>query len=710
MLPLLIVLSVALLPQKIHRDTYTRKDSHKHTSVAVESKVNLLMIISDQHRWDALGQAGNQIIQTPNLDSLAREGVRFTNAYSICPVCCPSRTSMLAGRTPEQTQVRGNRGIATAPRAVTYDSVLLTNGWRGEYKGKYHSPYNYTRDEHGTSYYSKPVQWLNGGTKPINPPTGVLSLTDAYRAYLDKHEPLRLLQRGQLMDGMYVRPYFADIADSRYAQAFNDTLLALSNQLIQRGLARKVPKTDQEHVNGRLALRSNHSFGALTVAAGMAALEDLKDGPFTLTVSIEAPHPPFIIPSPFYGVYPNGSIPDPVTVDDPMTASPYHHPHSPSGDEDQVRQQTSNYYGMISQNDKLVGDLLKRLEVLGLSSKTLVVYVADHGEMLGDHHMQSKMVFYEGSVHIPLIMRLPGVIAAGTVVDAPVSNMALFGTILDYLGLPPSSAPNTSKSLRPLIEGADKTPQIVFSFWDSDISPGFMAFDGRFKLMIGRLAKSDSNVCNADVLVPFGGAAAAYYYRHVPCGPGVDEQGFDAPGVDALYDLRYDPREVINLLRSPFVQRPLSHLHPEEKDHIVPLEKARSLKEALVAWLNETGSEYASAVAVRQMNISHINQVPVLTRGGSDASASVMPASILWKVGERNNFTVSEGTFLDVDDDKLVFSGTLDRGALPNWLHVHPHTAVVLGQPPRQGSYLLRIIASDRKSGSAFFEYMIHAE
>ena len=78
-----MVLSVALLPQKIHRDTYTRKDSHKHTSVAVESKLNLLMIISDQHRWDALGQAGNQIIQTPNLDSLAREGVRFTRRGSL---------------------------------------------------------------------------------------------------------------------------------------------------------------------------------------------------------------------------------------------------------------------------------------------------------------------------------------------------------------------------------------------------------------------------------------------------------------------------------------------------------------------------------------------------------------------------------------------------------------------------------------------------
>ena len=408
------------------------------TASAPTDKLNLLMIISDQHRWDALGEAGNQIIRTPVLDKLARDGTHFTNAYTICPVCCPSRTSMLAGRPPEQTGVRGtatsfwaisprfsgppnphtrrmrrytwylccsgadwclesdvvtNLGLqatatATAPRAGTYDRVLLANGWRGEYKGKYHAPYNYTRDENGTTYYTKDVQWLNGDG-PINPPAGVLSLSSAYRAYLDEHEPLQPLQLGQLLDAMYQRPYWADVADLRYTQASNATLLALSNRLISAGHANKVPTTDQQHVNGRLALQSNHSYSALTLADAMAALDELKDAPFTLTASFESPHPPFVIPSPFYGAYPSGSIPDPVTVEDAMTASPYHHPHSPSGDEEQVRQQTSNYYGMIAQNDKMVGDLLDRLAVHGLAptSRTLVVYIADHGEMLGDHHM-----------------------------------------------------------------------------------------------------------------------------------------------------------------------------------------------------------------------------------------------------------------------------------------------------------------------------------
>ena len=159
--------------------------------------------------------------------------------------------------------------------------------------------------------------------------------------------------------------------------------------------------------------------------------------------------------------------------------------------------------------------------------------------MLGDHHMQvcsftvsvalsasltwkasplqSKMVFYEGSVHIPLIMRLPGVIPASTVVQEPVSNMALFATIVDYLGVPAPAAPSTSESLRPLIEGTGGSKdRVIFSFWDSDVSPGYMVFDGRFKLMIGRQAKTDGARCDSAM----------------PC---VDEQGFDAPGVDARY-------------------------------------------------------------------------------------------------------------------------------------------------------------------------------
>jgi arylsulfatase A-like enzyme len=600
---------------------------------------------------------------------------------------------MLSGKTPEANEVRGNADMNAKPRQLTYDRVLLANGWHGEWTGKFHSPYNYTRDDNGTSYYSRYVHWLNGGSKPLYPPAGLQSMCDTYRGILDQAEPLQLLEPGQLLDKMYQRAYFPDIADARYAQASNETLRALSNALIKSGHANQVPTTSQQDVNGRLAMKTNHSYAALTFAAGMSALERLKKTlPFTLTVSVEAPHPPFISPAPFYDMYSaNGSIPTPLSKFDPKSASPYHDPHNPSGDEGQVRQQSSNYYGMIAQNDDLVGALLRKLDALQLSATTLVVYLADHGEMLGDHGMQSKMVFYEGAVHIPLIMRLPGAIPAGTVVRAPVSNLALFGTITDYLGVA-GHAPRTSQSLRPLIEGAvtgagadagaaGDTDRVVFSFWDTDVAPGYMATDGRFKLMIGREAKPR--------LVDGRGVGL------------VDVQGFDAPGVDALYDLAYDPGEQINLLRSPFVKKHLSELHPDiapgSKEDLVPFEQVTRLQAALTTWLRDSGSQYAAGVQMRRPDTAHINQAPVLAKPVQD---------VTWSAKQPNALAVPNGTFVDVDGDELHFTGLLDRKALPGWLTVGSDSGALHGTPPAAGTHLVRLVASD-PTGPAFVEFLI---
>jgi arylsulfatase A-like enzyme len=104
---------------------------------------------------------------------------------------------------------------------------------------------------------------------------------------------------------------------------------------------------------------------------------------------------------------------------------------------DYVRQLTAAYYAMVAEVDHQVGRLLDRLDELKLARNTLVVFTADHGEMLGAHGLVSKMVFHEEAVHVPLLMRMPGAIKAGSVVRAPVSGMDLFATVLEYLGAKP---------------------------------------------------------------------------------------------------------------------------------------------------------------------------------------------------------------------------------------------------------------------------------
>ena len=166
---------------------------------------NLLFIITDQQRFDALGCAGNPVIKTPNLDRLAREGARFVNAYSSCPVCVPARTVILTGHTIESTRVTGNADVNSedVPALLSFDQVLLRNGYRGEYHGKWHSPYQFALD------YTRPVLWLNGR----QPPPGSkaeMSEAQAFKQYVAAHVPARELRPGERIANLYGCPYLPD--------------------------------------------------------------------------------------------------------------------------------------------------------------------------------------------------------------------------------------------------------------------------------------------------------------------------------------------------------------------------------------------------------------------------------------------------------------------------------------------------------------------
>lgn len=182
----------------------------------------------------------------------------------------------------------------------------------------------------------------------------------------------------------------------------------------------------------------------------------------------------------------------------------------------------------------------------------------------------------------------------------------------------------------------------------------------------------------------------------------VDEQGFDAPGVDALYDLQYDPEEKINLLRSPFVQRHLSALHkditPGSVADVVPLNQATRLQAALVKWLKDSGSEYAAGVEKRKSNIGHINQAPVLAQPVPDAT---------WHANQQQHtLLIPAGTFLDIDGDKLHYTALLDRHPLPSWLNLDHDSGTLKGTPPTKGTHLVRVLAADA-TGPAFVEFQL---
>jgi len=217
-------------------------------------------------------------------------------------------------------------------------------------------------------------------------------------------------------------------------------------------------------------------------------------------------------------------------------------------DPEKVRHFIATYYGLVKEVDDWVGKILDKLDQHGLTDNTLVIFVSDHGEMMGSHGLASKNIFYEESVHVPFLIRFPGKIAAGTRISSPVSTRDIFPTVLDYLGQP-SRDDLDSQSLRGVIEGRE-VRDIVVSEWREDSKvPTFMIRSGDWKLLISKLP--------------------------------------DAKSVDALYNLKDDPAEMNNLL---FEGMPESHV-----------QVASDLKNKLISWLADAGSPAAAGVKARKL-------------------------------------------------------------------------------------------------------------
>jgi arylsulfatase A-like enzyme len=261
-----------------------------------------------------------------------------------------------------------------------------------------------------------------------------------------------------------------------------------------------------------------------------------------------------VLPRPYYGMYPYKEIPPPDSIDDPMINSPYAKRATMEEmrryrNKDHIRYMISNYYGLVKEVDDWVGHILKRLEELDLARNTLVVFTSDHGEMLGDHGLHSKMVLYEGSAHIPLLMRLPGVIPGGTVVRNPVSHVDLFATILDYLDI--SGYTSEGRSLRSLTEGkADTGPDFCVSEWRAKRGPAFMVRTQEWKYICGGSAESNS--------------------------------------IDALYNLEEDPLEVDNLIGN--------NVHKSQW-----FKQAKSMKDRLIGYMESIHHPYLQGVKTRSI-------------------------------------------------------------------------------------------------------------
>ena len=400
---------------------------------------NILFIMADQMTASALPIYGHPVVQTPHLSALAENGVVFENAYCNSPLCAPSRFSMMTGQLPSRIGAYDNAAYFPAD-VPTLAHYLRAQGYHTCLSGKMH--FVGADQLHGfeerltTDIYPSDFGWTPDWENFEKRPSWY-------------HNMLSVVQAG---------------------------LCTTSNQL----------DYDEEVV-----------FHAVRKIYNLARREDKR--PFFLLASFTHPHDPFAITPEYWNRYQHDEIDmpavPPIAYDELDPHSQRLHHVCAMGDyaqsEGRVRNARHAYYAMISYIDDKVGQLVQALHDTGQADNTLIIFVSDHGEMLGERGLWYKMSFFEGSARIPMLFHFPQQFASGRV-NQLVSLVDLLPTLIDLANNGRSTptranAPATlldGRSLLPYLQGskpAEPPPVYGEMLGEGAIAPLLMVHHGRYK-------------------------------------------------------------------------------------------------------------------------------------------------------------------------------------------------------------------------------------
>lgn len=397
---------------------------------------NIIMILCDELRADALSCYGNPIVQTPNIDRLAAAGTRFSQCFVTQPTCTPSRASILTGCYPSALRSR-MVGCYTPDDPRFLPRVLSGKGYRTASIGKLHLVPQAAEPEivaqrlasdEATYYGFQEVDLVNGH--------GSRCFGNCYSRWLRDSAPDL---EGRLAD---VEPYETGVNCWRW----------------------NLP--EQAHSSHYIADRA------------VDFLEAATEQPFFLHISFPDPHYPFTVPEPWASLYEPADMPPPIppiteSVDMPrLHERVYRGPQARSSASERPRdhvigtpphnyaelapedwqQVKAIYYGMVSLVDHSIGKIIDAVDRLGLRDNTLILFLSDHGDYLGDHGMYGKGLPYESALRTPLIARGPG-IAAGHRIDSVESTLDITPTLLDMADIAEPEGLQ-GRSLKGLLSGA----------------------------------------------------------------------------------------------------------------------------------------------------------------------------------------------------------------------------------------------------------------
>ncbi|WHO23007.1 choline-sulfatase [Agrobacterium tumefaciens] len=432
---------------------------------------NILILMADQFNGTFFPDGPADFIHAPHLKALAERSVRFANTYTASPLCAPARASFMSGQLPSRTRVYDN-AAEFASDIPTYAHHLRAAGYYTGLSGKMH--------------FVGPDQ-LHGFEERLT--------TDIYPADFGWTPDYTKL--GERIDWWYHN--LGSVTGAGVAEI-----------------------TNQMEYDDEVAYHATRKLYDLS--------RRLDDRPWCLTVSFTHPHDPYVARRKFWDLYEDCPALDPQTS---AIAFEEQDPHSKRLLEacdheafdispEQIRRARRGYFANISYIDEKVGEILDVLKATRMEEDTIILFLSDHGDMLGERGLWFKMCFFEGSARVPLMIAAPGWQPA--LIDTPASTLDVTPTLCGLAGLDITSLKRWTdgEDLAALAHGTGERGPVPMEYAaEGSIAPLVAIRDGRYKL----------SVCEADPPL--------------------------------LYDLEADPEERNNLAGDPAFSAVLSSLASE---------------------------------------------------------------------------------------------------------------------------------------------------
>lgn len=370
----------------------------------METSPNILLLMTDQQRWDAMGCSGEKKksacgfsrVQTPHLDRIASEGIRFTNCVTTSPVCIPTRLSLATGLYPHNTHVWNNMNHQMPAETPTWMQAVRDAGYRTSLFGKTH----------------------------LHPHNGDLR------------------EREDLMNAYGLD----DVNEIGGPRASANVLSHMTAMWEEKGLWEGYRADYRERFSTKPHLVRSSTLGLedyADVYVGQQAKQYLENyeraEPWCCWVSFGGPHEPWDTPEPYASMYNPEDMP-PAIPRPFMERRPTGHLDrlmqrvNPTFEPGEVGRLRANYAGNVTLIDDQIGEILDAVAARGELENTIIVHTSDHGEMNGDYGLIYKSNFLNGAVRIPLLVRTPDPTNAGSICESPVEWLDIGPTLVELAG------------------------------------------------------------------------------------------------------------------------------------------------------------------------------------------------------------------------------------------------------------------------------------